>query len=272
MASITPQNAIKEIHTYSPIPSSETEGESLSILVHSSSSTKPTAVETKDILNPVSELPTREGEIALLWGTIIMILLILFGWFLWWSQKEDHAAPILILNSLFISNFSVGTGGLVATWDAKFTLKNNSTFSELHYSHIGVTITYKDNPLSKTGSTFNLDEGQSAMLRMRFTNSGTAGWKLNEPYLENELVDKISKDVDKFGSLTIGMKMTMYAYYFDQRKWFPFFDKEDHEIITAHCDDLRVQFLPHNKDLGKLVNLNRNFSVPKLQRTYDMLG
>lgn len=154
--------------------------------------------------------------------TTTFILFILFVWakfYLSGSQKEeDHAAPIFTLNSLYVSNFSAGTAGLVATWDAKLTVINNSSFSDVRFESVGVTITYRENSLSEDSWGSYLVPGETATFRLRFMNRGTAGWKRNEPYLEHDLVSEISKDVTQFGSLTVGMKLTAYASYYDKGK------------------------------------------------------
>lgn len=55
-------------------------------------------------------------------------------------------------------------------------------------------------------------------------------WKLNQPYVDNKLVEEISKNVSKFGYMTFKMQMAVYATYYHQTKWFQEFSM-DFEVM-----------------------------------------
>nr|KYP48561.1 hypothetical protein KK1_029712 [Cajanus cajan] len=167
------------------------------------------------------------------------------------SPKQDPIPPVFVLNSMYLSNFTAGTGGLVATWDAKFTVTNTNV-SCIYFRSIDFSMFYKRNPedaLSFASSyPFYLDKGEHVKLHLKFT-AGGAGFEDNDP-----LVEEMGKDRAKDGTLNFGMEMKVQAIYYGET-WVS--DVE----MNPHCEDLTVQFLP-DKDSGRLANPNRNFSVP----------
>lgn len=174
------------------------------------------------------------------------------------TPKENPIPPLFVLNSMYLSNFTTtgSTGGISATWDAKFTVTNTNV-SCIYFRSIDFTIFYKHNPedaLSVASSyPFYLDKGEYVKLHLKFTKGGE-GWEDNQPSVENRLVEEMGKDKAKNGALSFGMQMKVQAIYYGET-WV------SDVVMNPHCEDLRVQFLPH-EDSGRMANPNRNFSVP----------
>lgn len=272
---VEPQNERGHAYKFVPLPQSETEAHDVNNDNHEdqpmpisvdSTTTRPTNnisgyyYHNSDEIFSVS---ARTCEMAqdLLGLTVFIMLIFLPLYRRLGSPNEDPIPPIFILNSMYISNFTTGKEGLGATWDAKFTVMNTNV-SSIYFRSIDFTIFYKQNPedvLSATSSyPFYLDQGEYVKLHLKFT---TTGLEDNQLFVENRLVEEIVKDRDKDGSLSCGMQMKVEAIYYGET-WV------SDVVMTPHCEDLRVQFLP-SKDSGRLTKPNRNFSVPIEWKPYS---
>lgn len=263
MASVEPQNERNHVYRFSTLPQSETEANNheeqpLSI---STNTTIPTISDNiySDENNSIS--PRTCEKIQDVVGLTMLTLLIFLPLYRrLGSPKQDPIPPIFNLNSMYISNFTIGTKGLAATWDAKFTITNTNV-SSIYFRSIDFTIFYKQNPedaLSIASSyPFYLDQGEFIKLHLKFMTTGTAGWEADQeqPFVENNLVDEIGKDRDRNnGTLSFGIQTKVQAIYYGET-WV------SDVVMTPYCEDLMVHFFP-NKNSGRLVNPNRNFSVP----------
>ncbi|KAJ1376687.1 hypothetical protein SESBI_49669 [Sesbania bispinosa] len=241
---VQPQNERDHIHKFSPLPQSEGEDD------HNNHEDQPLSISMESITTtPTGPRPTisdfysdeifsvsaRTCQMTqdLLGLTMLILLIFLTLYRRLGSPKEDPVPPIFTLNSMYISNFTTGTEGLTATWDTKFT---KMLFL--------VTSSYP----------FYLDQGEFVKLHLKFTTTGR-GWEDDDqPFVENRLVEEIGKDRVKDGSLSFGMQMKVEAIYYGET-WV------SDVVMNPHCENLTVQFVP-NKNSGRLVDPNRNFSVP----------
>jgi hypothetical protein len=127
MANVEPQNERNHLYRFSTLPQSETEA---------NQEDEPLPISTGPIRPIISDNNYHSDEIFninthtcekiqdLLGFTILMLLIFLPLYRRLGTPKQDPIPPIFILNSMYISNFTIGTKGLAATWDAKFTIKN----------------------------------------------------------------------------------------------------------------------------------------------------
>jgi hypothetical protein len=264
MANVEPQNERNRVYRFSTLPQSETEAnqedEPLPI---STSPIRPIISDNNYHSDEIFDINTHTCEKIqdLLGLTILMLLIFLPLYRRLGTPKQDPIPPIFILNSMYISNFTIGTKGLAATWDAKFTIKNINV-SSIYFRTIDFTIFYKQNPedaLSIVSSyPFYLDEGEFMKLHLKFKTMETAQWEndQDQPFVESKLVEEIGKDRYKNnGSLSFGMQMKVKAIYYGET-WV------SDVVMTPYCEDLMVQFLPNKESSGRLVDPNRNFSVP----------
>ncbi|KAK7337306.1 hypothetical protein VNO77_17872 [Canavalia gladiata] len=260
-ANIEPQNEIGHAYRFTPLPQSETEhdhnhqDQPVSFSVESTN-TRPAISEYSEEIFSIS---ARACEMIqdLVGLTLLMMLIWLPLYKHLGIPNKDPVPPVFVLNSMYLSNFTTGTGELSATWDAKFTVRNTNV-SSIYFRSIYFTIFYKRNPehaLSATSSyPFYLDLGEYVKLHLKFTASD-AKWDDNGTFLEKYgLVEEMGKDKAKDGSLNFGMQMNVEAIYYGET-WV------SDVIMSPHCEDLTIQFL-HNNDSGRLANPNRNFSVP----------
>jgi len=264
MASVEPQNERNHVYRFSTLPQSETEA---------NHEDEPLSISTNTTIHAVSDNNYHLDEIFnisthacdkiqdLLALTLFMLVIFLPLYRRFGSPKQDPIPPIFVLNSMYISNFTVGTKGLTATWDAKFTVRNTNV-SSIYFRTIDFTIFYKQNPedaLSTTSSyPFYLDQGEFVKLHLKFTTMETAHWEddQEQPFVGSKLVEEIGKDRDKNnGSLSFGIQMKVQAIYYGET-WV------SDVVMTPYCEDLMVQFLANKDSAGRLVNPNRNFSVP----------
>lgn len=269
---IEPQNERGHVYSFTPVPQSETETniyvrddnledqqQPLSMSVESSTDTRPNMSESfyaEDIFS----ISARTCEVTrdILGVTLLMVLIFVPLYKRLGSPTKDPIAPIFVLNSMYLSNFTTtASGGLSATWDAKFTVKNINV-SSIYFKTIDFTLFYKQNPedtLSVASSyPFYLEKGDYVKLHLKFTTRGE-GWGNNEPLVENWLVEEMGKDKAKDGSLSFGMGMNVQAVYYGEMS-------VSEVVMNPHCENLTVQFMADDKDSGRLANPNRNFSVP----------
>lgn len=261
MASVEPQNERNHVYRFSTLPQSETEpnqeDEQQPLSISTQTTISENYINSDEIFN-INER-TCEKIQDLIGLTMLMMLIFLPLYRRLGSPKQDPIPPIFILNSMYISNFTTTTKGLTATWDAKFTVTNTNV-SSIYFRSIDFTIFYKQNPedaLSVASSyPFYLDQGEFVKLHLKFVTVEAGDWEddQDQPLVENPLVEEIGKDRAKNGSLNFGIQMKVQAIYYGET-WV------SDVVMTPYCEDLMVQFLP-NKDSGRLVNPNRNFSVP----------
>ena len=258
-SNVEPQNERGHVYRFSPLPQSETEtdhheDQPLSISVESSAPLRPSISEYY-YSDEIFSISARTCEMTqdILGLTVFMVLIFLPLYRRLGTPNEDPVPPVFILNSMYLSNFTTGMGGLGATWDAKFTVSNTNV-SSIYFRSVDFTIFYKQNPedaLSTASSyPFYLDQGEYVKLHLKFESTGLEG---NQSFVENKLVEEIGNDRVKDGSLNFGMQMKVQAIYYGET-WV------SDVVMSPHCEDLRVQFLP-DKDSGRLANPNRNFSV-----------
>ncbi|KAL5060362.1 hypothetical protein RYX36_031966 [Vicia faba] len=263
MASVQPQNERNHVYRFSTLPQSETEANhhEEQVLSISTNTTIPTITDDNYSEEIFSISPRICEKIQDLLGlTMLMLLIFLPLYRHLGSPKQDPIPPIFNLDSMYISNFTIGTKGLAATWDAKFTITNTNV-SSIYFCSIDFTIFYKQNPedaLSVVSSyPFYLDQGEFIKLHLKFMTMETADWVTDQdqPFVESNLVEEIEKDRAKNnGTLSFGIQMKVQAIYYGAT-WV------SDVVMTPYCEDLMVHFLPH-KNSGRLVNPNRNFSVP----------
>lgn len=258
-------------YKFSPLPQSETEvvldhdddnhhedHQPLSVSVESTG-TRPPIINSNYYSHQVYSLSAHTCEMTqdLLGFTMVMMLLFLSLYRHLGSPKEDPIPPIFVLNSMYISNFTTTNGELDATWDAKFTVMNTNV-SSIYFRNIDFNIFYKQNPedaLSAASSyPFYLDRGEYVKLHLKFTTNAGTGLDDDQPFVKNQLVEEIGRDRAKYGSLSFGIQMKVQAIYYGET-WV------SDVVMSPHCEDLMVQFLP-DKGSARLVNPNRNFSVP----------
>ncbi|CAK8544142.1 unnamed protein product [Lathyrus sativus] len=264
MASVEPQNERNHVYRFSTLPQSETEAnphEEQQPLSISTNPTFPTISNHSEEIIVVSRRSCLEIQDFL--GVTMLILLIFFPYYRHsGSPKQDPIPPIFKLNSMYISNFTIGTKGLAATWDTKFTITNTNV-SSISFRSIEFTIFYKQNledALSVASSQpFSLYQGGFIKLHLKFMTTETANWEADQeqPFVESSLVEEIRKDRDRNnGTLSFGIQMKVQATYSD-------FDTASvyDVVMTPYCEDLVVHFFP-NTNSGRLVDLNKNFSVP----------
>lgn len=265
MASIEPQNERNQAHRFSTLPQSETEAnrheeQPLSIPRNTRVRTIFDDNNSEDIF---SISPHTCDKIQNLLGfTMLMLLIFLPFYRRSGLPKQDPIPPIFNLNSIYISNFTVGTKGLAATWDTKFTITNTNV-SKMSFTSIDFTIFYKQNPqdaLSFASSDpFTLYQGEYTKLHLKLMTMETADWEADQyqPLVESTLVEEIGKDrAQNNGTLSFGIQIKVQAtYYGESESWV------SDVVMTPYCEDLIVHFLPH-KNSGRLVTPNRNLSVP----------
>ncbi|KAK7284788.1 hypothetical protein RJT34_19541 [Clitoria ternatea] len=260
---IEPQNEKDHIFRFSPLPQSETqvtdttdenhEDLPLSVSVESTitrSTTPEDYYDSEDILSISAR--TCEMFQDLLGLTLLIMLIFLPLYKRLGSPNDDPVPPVFVINSMYLSNFTTGTQGLAATWDAKFTVVNTNV-SSIYFRRVEFTLFYKQNPEDAISSAssypFYLDLGEYVKLHLKFTTRGEGMENDDQP-----LVEEMKKDKKKDGSLSFGMKVKVEAIYYGET-WV------SDVIMSPHCEDLKVQFVA-NMDSGKLAMPNRNFSVP----------
>ncbi|KAK7378852.1 hypothetical protein VNO80_04300 [Phaseolus coccineus] len=260
---IQPQNERGHVYRFTPVPQSETdrqnhEHQPLSVSAESTGATSGSDISQNYYTKEIFSISSRACEMIqdFLGLTLLIMLIFLPLYKRLWTPNEDPIPPVFVLNSMYLSNFTTGSGGVAATWDAKFTVTNTNV-SCIYFRVIHFTIFYKQNPedaLSVASSyPFYLDKGEYVKLHLKFTNGGI-GWENNEPFVENRLVEEMGKDKVKYGSLSFGIQVKVEAIYYGET-WVA------DVLMNPHCEDLKVQFL-REKDSGRLANPNRNFSIP----------
>ncbi|CAI8614915.1 unnamed protein product [Vicia faba] len=267
MASVEPQNERNHVR-FSTLPQSETEvnhHEQQPLSISRNTRRIPTISDNNYSEEICSISPYTCDKIQNLLGvTMLMLLIFLPLYRRSGTPKQDPIPPIFNLNSIYISNFTIGTKGLAATWDAKFTITNINV-SAIHFRSIDFTIFYKQNPedaLSVASSDpFNLFQGEFKKLHLKFMTMETADWEANQqqPFVESNLVEEIGKDRAKNnGTLSFGIQMKVQASYYGD-----YFAETliSDVVMTPYCDDLVVHFFPRENS-GRLVTPNRNFLVP----------
>jgi len=252
---VQPQNERGHVYRFSPVPQSETdrvihEHQPVSVSVQSSGTTSGSAMPENYYTEEIFSISSRACELIqdCLGLMLLMMLVFLPLYKRLWTPNENPVAPIFVLNSMYLSNFTTGSGGVSATWDAKFTV-TNANVSSIYFRDIHFTIFYKRNPedaISVASSyPFYLEKGEYVKLHLKFTS---------EPLVEKWLVEEMGKDKMKDGSLSFGMQVKVEAIYYGET-WVA------DVLMSPHCEDLKVQFLA-GKNSGRLGNPNRRFTIP----------
>ncbi|CAJ1883118.1 unnamed protein product [Sphenostylis stenocarpa] len=260
ITNVEPQNERGHVFRFSPLPRSETETdrgnhEHLSVSVESIGNRSGSGMSEYCYTQEIFSISERACEMIqdLLGLTLLMMLILLPVYKRLGTPKEDPIPPVLVLNSMYLSNFTTGSGGLAAAWDAKFRVTNTNV-STIYFRILDFTIFYKKNPehaLSVASSKpFYLEKGQYVKLHLKFTTGG----ENNETFVENWLAEEMGKDKVKDGSISFGMRVRVEAIYYGET-WV------SDVVMSPHCEDLTVTFLRDN-DSGRLANPNRNFTIP----------
>ena len=243
------QNENAHEHKFFPLPQSDSYDQvqnhrPLSISIES---TGPSIdIHSKEILR----ISTRTHELIQdLLSLILILMLLLLPLYKHLGQRPSNPVPpVFALDSMYVYNFTTAAGELASAWDAKITV-TNTNLSSIYFRSIDYTLFYKQNleqALSFASSNpFYMERGQSVKLHLKFRTTGL---------VEEWLVADIEKDMAEDGDLSFGMKMKAEAVYYGET-WISYVE------MNPHCEGLKFEFVA-NKTLGRLINPNRNFSVP----------
>ncbi|KAJ0027678.1 hypothetical protein Pint_36152 [Pistacia integerrima] len=153
--------------------------------------------------------------------------------------------PLVQINSLTLSNFTVSNTKLAAQWVANISVYNPNVAMELSLERIESMIFYKENDALAITSVdgFDLEVKEGKNLKMKFATSGYEG---DQPIVEYPVLRDI-EDAKKNGMVRFSIRLSIWTTYkakycFAWRRRF---------LVNPYCLGLNVRVLAGN---GSLIN------------------
>ncbi|XP_015898814.3 uncharacterized protein LOC107432231 [Ziziphus jujuba] len=166
-------------------------------------------------------------------------------------------APVVEMDSLFVSKLNASKTKLAANWDIMVTIWNPSLISKIYFNRVEGLISYKDTALSTNSmEPFTLGLKEQRAIRMRFSTTGFEG---DQPVVKGRVSQMIRKDYE--GGLTVRFNMQIMVWATYKNGWWG----TQRVMMNPTCNDMRVRFLPGGIGFGRWLGENpMTCSVPLL--------
>ncbi|KAL5742078.1 hypothetical protein ACOSP7_028810 [Xanthoceras sorbifolium] len=175
--------------------------------------------------------------------TLFSIMLLSCSIFMIMALWLGPQAPVVKLNSLSVTNFTVSNTKLAANWVANFTVYNPSVAMKLSFDHIESAVFYKENTALAITSAegFDMDLRGKNSVQMKFSTTGYEG---DQPIVEYPVLREIEED-KRSGTVSFSLRMNMWTTYKSAGNWVAF----RRFVITPYCLDLNVGVVAGNGSL-----------------------
>ncbi|KAK3226990.1 hypothetical protein Dsin_006852 [Dipteronia sinensis] len=204
-------------------------------------------------LLPVTEKSSKESTrttktILPIITTLLLVILLSCSIFIIMALWLRPQAPVVKLNSLSVTNFTVSNTKLAANWVANFTVYNPSLGMKLSLDNIVSSVLYKENTALAIASVegFEMDSRGENSIQMEFSTTGYEG---DQPIVEYSVLREIEEDKKRRGAVRFSMIMNMRTTYKSAgHNWVAWTRRF---VMNSYCLDLNVGVVKGN---GSFIN------------------
>ncbi|TXG58151.1 hypothetical protein EZV62_015980 [Acer yangbiense] len=199
-------------------------------------------------LLPVTEKSSKESTrttktILSIITTLFLVILLSCSIFIIMALWLGPQTPVVKLNSLSVTNFTVSNTKLAANWVATFTVYNPSLAMKLSLDNIVSAVLFKENNALAIASVegFGMDSRGENRVQMEFSTTGYEG---DQPIVEYPVLREIEEDNKRRGTVRFSMIMNMRTTYksagYNWVAWTRRF------VMNSYCLDLNVGVVKGN--------------------------
>ncbi|KAK2655413.1 hypothetical protein Ddye_008465 [Dipteronia dyeriana] len=175
--------------------------------------------------------------------TLFLVILLSCSIFIIMALWLAPQAPVVKLNSLSVTNFTVSNTKLAANWVANFTVCNPSLAMKLSLDSIVSAVLYQENNALAIASVegFEMDSRGENSVQMEFSTTGYEG---DQPIVEYPVLREIEEDKKRRGTVRFSMIMNMRTTYksagYNRVAWTKRF------VMNSYCLGLNVGVVKGN--------------------------
>lgn len=214
----------------------------MALLPGSSNLSKPSSLRSNNRSRSIAKLSLLSVTFLFIFAILLFLLCIFM------SMSLGPQAPVVEMDSLFVSKLNASNTKLAANWDIMVTMWNPSLVSKIYFNRVEGLISYRDTALSINSiEPFALGLKEQRAIRMRFSTTGFEG---DQPFVKERVSQMIRKEYE--GGLTVSFNMQIMVWATYTNGWWG----TQRVMMNPRCDDMRVAFLPGGIGFGRWLGEN----------------